>query len=337
MSSGSSISSSAANNANWVCTALTLTILLVRLGSIHYQLRRPDASSYIVILSILVLTARVICNSFILDYGTVSALDDEDNVTEAEYRRAAYGSVLTLVARVLITSFYWLQCVLLLLVYRRLLGNIRWVQLSIKICWGVIATTWLAVVMTTLLECRPLHLYWQLYPPPGSCVRAYGQLLVQCISNICIDFILMAISFPLLKAQARVFPHNLQLGAIVILGTFCIIVTCVRIYYTYQEKSAQPARSLWASVQAVVAAFVANAPSIYGALIVLRRRKVTGGTTEGAADSDESLTNVDDMGHPSHYEVEAHTRHIVPKKHAVEAEKSTSEKADIEKVEARDV
>ena len=313
--SSTTVSSRNAEIANWVCTALAMTVLLVRIGSIQYQLRRPDVSTYVAALSLTVLTARTICNYYILKYGTVGSLDPEESITQAEYNKAATGSVLALAARVLITSFYWLQCVLLLLVYRRILSDIRWVQITIRFCWVAIVTTWIAVVLTTFLECRPLNRYWQLTPDPGSCVRAYGQLLVQCISNISIDLILMAISIPLLRAQARVWPHNLQLGSIVILGTFCIIITSLRIVYTYQASSAQPARSLWASVQAVVSAFVANAPSIYGALIVLKRRKGTETGRSGLhADSDDSLTHIEEVAPTSYYEVQAHTRNIVSKR-----------------------
>ena len=120
-----------------------------------------------------------------------------------------------------------------------------------------------------------MHLNWQLHPDPGSCVRAYGQLLAQGVSNIVIDLFLISISIPILRTQIRTFPHNLQLGAMFILGTFCVIVTCVRLYYTFENNSFQNSRTLWASIQALFAAFVANAASIYGVMMLRRRKSVT--------------------------------------------------------------
>lgn len=102
-------------------------------------------------------------------------------------------------------------------------------------------------------------------------MRAYGQLLTQCISNIIIDILLLVISFPILQAQITNYPRNIQLGVIYLLGTFCIIVTCIRIANTYSQASTQYVRSFWASVQALVATFVANGPPIYAAVIVLWR------------------------------------------------------------------
>lgn len=32
----------------------------------------------------------------------------------------------------------------------------------------LIFTTWLIVMLTLLLSCRPLYKYWQIYPNPGS-------------------------------------------------------------------------------------------------------------------------------------------------------------------------
>lgn len=38
--------------------------------------------------------------------------------------------------------------------------------------------------------------------------------------------------------------------------------------------SAQPTRSLWASVQMLVSTFVANAPTIYGDLRIIQKKKI---------------------------------------------------------------
>lgn len=267
-----SSSTTQANLANWICNIAAMLILVVRLACIRYQLHAFDTSAYVILLSLAVLSGRLALEYWIIRDGTVSDLLGTEHPTAAELSKAQTGSILSLIARVLITSFYWLMCSLLLLVYRRVMDSVGWVRVAIRICWGVIATTYIAVILTTFLECRPFHLYWQFRPDPGSCVRAYGQLLVQGISNIVIDIFLIVISIPILRTQIRTFPHNLQLGAMFILGTFCLIVTCVRLDYTFASHSSQNTRTMWAAIQALFAAFVANASSIYGAT-VLRRRK----------------------------------------------------------------
>jgi hypothetical protein len=39
-----------------------------------------------------------------------------------------------------------------------------------RICagFGIVVTTWVAVLLTILLGCRPFKKNWQIYPDPGS-------------------------------------------------------------------------------------------------------------------------------------------------------------------------
>ncbi|KAK4635448.1 hypothetical protein CLAFUW4_02259 [Fulvia fulva] len=246
-----------------------MVILLVRLATHWHQHRRLNATTWIVISSILVLLARTICNALILRWAT--AFSPTSGTTPS---MARVGSILTLISRVLVTTYYWLQSIELLLFYRDMMAHIPWICRVIKMTWLVLAGTYTAVVLATFLECRPITLYWSL--TPGSthpCRRAYTQLLLQCLSNALIDILLLTISAPILQAQARAFPRNLQLGLLYILGFFCIIVIGVKIHYIYRDGSVQHARSFWASIQVVVATFVANAPSIYGGVRKERRRR----------------------------------------------------------------
>lgn len=259
------ISPETASIANWACSALALTILLLRLAACRYQQGRFDLTAYIVFSSIAVLAARTTCNALILHWGTVTTPEDHGM---AEMLRT--GSIMVLVARVLITSFYWLQCILLLLFYRDMMYAIAWACKVIRACWAVIGVTFIAVILATFLECRPIRLYWT--DGDHQCTRAYVQLLLQCTSNIAIDVLLLIISAPILKAQAKAFPRNLQLGVLYMLGFFSIIIIGFRIHFIYKDGSVQHARSFWASMQVIVATFVANVPSIYGAAKVKRRK-----------------------------------------------------------------
>lgn len=259
----------------WVTGGLALFILLVRLG-VQPLLSSSflDATVYAVALAVFVLGARLGCNYYILQYGTVSELIDSTGTasyTALQLSHARIGSILTLVARLLITTYYWLQCIILLLVYHRFVGHFPVFKKLILLCWVLIAVTYVAVALATFLECNPFSLYTAISLP--SCAAAYAQLLTQCISNIAIDLLLLAISTPILREQRRVFPRNLQLGTIFILGFFCIIVNCLRLRYVFASHSAQVVRSLWASIQALVATVVANAPSIYGAARVSNRKR----------------------------------------------------------------
>lgn len=137
----SSTSAVEANLANWICNSLALAILLIRLACILYQRRALNVSAYLVLLSLGVLGGRVGLEYYIIKDGTVNDLVGSDEpVTASELAKAQTGSILSLIARVLITSFYWLMCMLLLLVYRSVLDSVDWARTVMRVCWGVIAT-----------------------------------------------------------------------------------------------------------------------------------------------------------------------------------------------------
>ncbi|KAK5097634.1 hypothetical protein LTR70_000653 [Exophiala xenobiotica] len=248
-----------AKDANYACAAFTLVILLARVAGSRRRQRPIDLSFFLVVLSILVVVARIIVVYYYLLYGTGSdALRDAEYFNTHNLDQIKKGSILSLVARVLITTSCWLQ----------------WVSWMIKLTWAATGASFVAVVLVTLLECRPLRLYWQVEPDPGSCVKSYAQLLLQCAANIVLDLMLLAISYPILvHCKGRDWKQHLRVGTLFVFGTFCIIVTSLRLASIYDASSAQPTRSLWASIQMLTSTFVANAPTIYGDLQTAKRKK----------------------------------------------------------------
>jgi hypothetical protein len=272
----SQISNKEAKVANWVSIALAIIILLVRFISGHYYRKSLfDTTALVILVSIAILIARIVVSNYVLEYGTADDILLEQNIQydTLDLEKIKVGSILSLFSRLLITTLYWLQCVLLLLFYSRLLMHIYWVKTCVRVTWVVMGASYVAVVLTTFLECRPFRLYWQIRPDPGLCARAYVQLFVQCICNIVIDILLLTISYPVLKTRGQEWWQKCQLGLLYLLGTFCIIITCIRVAYIHGSDSAQPARSFWASTQGVISTFVANAPSIYGHLKLRLRKK----------------------------------------------------------------
>jgi len=261
----------------FICAGLSMVILLIRILSSRLRQGRFDVSTIICSAAIIVTAVRIAVNQYVLSYGTVNdALYGKKDYFDAEdLRKLKIGSILSLIARLLITTFYWLQNCLLLLFYSQFfqVRAPRWTTILIRLCWVAIPLTYVAVVLSTFLECHPFHLYWQVDPNPGHCIRAYIQLLLQGACNIVIDLHLLAISVPLLLVQHRTLSERLRIGTLFTLGFFCIIITCIRIAYIYAESSYQPTRSLWASVQMLVSCFVANAPTIYGSVKLIKRRK----------------------------------------------------------------
>jgi hypothetical protein len=268
------LSTEDAKLALWICAALSILILVVRLAICRYNRRPYDITTVICIASVLILVVRLVVVYLTLTRGTANdALrGDADYPNDADLEALKLGSICAVIARLLITTFYWLQICLLLIFYSQLVSHVRWISIFIRVCWATIFATYAAVVLATFLECHPFRLYWQVRPPPGQCVRAYVQLFTQGISNIILDLMLLTVAIPVLKIKSWSPSDTVRIGILFGLGFFCIIITCLRIGYIYTEESLQPVRSFWASIQVLVSAFVVNAPTIYGCFKLIRRR-----------------------------------------------------------------
>ena len=271
------VSSEEAKVAGWVCAGLSLIILIVRIVAARVHYGSFDISTAVCVAAVAAIAARLAVNQFVLTFGTSNdALNGKNTYFNTkDLENLKIGSILTLIARLLITTVCWLQNCLLLLFYSRIFEiRAQWTTRLIRITWITIPLTYIVVILATFLECHPFHLYWQVDPNPGRCIKAYIQLLLQGISNIVLDVLLLAISYPLLAAmRRRGLSEQLRVGTLCCLGVFCIIITIVRIAYIYAESSYQPVRSFFASVQIVASCFVANVPTIYGCVRMIRRRK----------------------------------------------------------------
>ncbi|GAM82392.1 hypothetical protein ANO11243_003710 [Dothideomycetidae sp. 11243] len=271
-------------DANYVFISCTAVILIARLVAARYQPKPFDPSFFIVVASLCILVARSVTNELTVQYGTasdaVTAAKKGQPFSAAKLAHVKTGTVLSLTTRLLETSFWWLQTVLLLLLYRRLVAHIAWTKLAAKATWVFLGISYLGVVVTIFTECHPLHLYWQVSPPPGKCVKAYHTTVVQSGSLIILDIALMIIASPVLFVKGGRLAQRIRIAGLFALGLLCTVVSSLRMAYIFSQGSAQATRSFWAGVLVLVSAFVANAPIIYGSITLL-----TKGVTSSAGGS----------------------------------------------------
>ena len=279
------ITTTNAGLATWVCSGLALGIILSRFFVVRFYRLKLDAADWLSIFGIAVIVARLINDHYLLVDGTANdaLVRHMQNLTPAQLHQIKIGSILALVARLLDTTFFWLSIAILLLFYSNLLHSLRWATIAIKAVWALLAATYIAVVIVTFTECRPLHLYWQVYPNPGECTHAYIQLFLQGSCNIFLDLSILVISVPLLRLQGRSTSQKVRITIMVCLGLACIIITCIRIPLIVRGKSAQPSRTFFASIQLLTSAFVANMPTIYGRWQNGRRKKAEQSLRRGSA------------------------------------------------------
>ncbi|KAI2627163.1 hypothetical protein GGS21DRAFT_493001 [Xylaria nigripes] len=278
----------------YLTSALALLIVACRIGVPLWRRDRIDVSLGLAVVSALsgitgIITGvnqfdTTVFSSAPIQGGSLDAIDPALHKTRC---------ILTLITRALVTVFLWSQISILLLFYSRLTFGIAWVVIVVRITWAIVVTTFTANILITFLECRPFSLYWQVSPNPGNCVHAYGQLLTQTISNIVLDVLLIIIACPIIGLRKRAIGERITLFTLFTLGIFCTIVSIIRIITVRGSNSSQAIRTLWAAVQVFVAAFVANAPYLYGSIRVIRARRLAGNRNNFAIISHISLSEAE--------------------------------------------
>ncbi|KIN08869.1 hypothetical protein OIDMADRAFT_108191 [Oidiodendron maius Zn] len=263
----------------WVFTWIAMAIMALRLIMRKIRGQKFDTSDKLTLLCIFFLVARCAIIHVVLLWGN-------NNVDEAfrahhvfgatEIYQREVGGKLTLVDRLFYNSYIWLQKCVVLLLCKKLLFGLPSMDLIINICWGMLAATYVVIQVVTFTDCRPLYLYWQVEPDPdrpvGLCSQARDQLITLVALNIATDIMLIGLPMPSLISVRRSFVaarpllilySKLRLIAIFSLGIFLIIISIFRLPINFSHGLEQADRTIWASTESLVAAIVANFPTLY--------------------------------------------------------------------------
>ncbi|KAK5464652.1 COPII coat GTPase [Exophiala xenobiotica] len=147
--------------------------------------------------------------------------------------------------------------------------------------WAVFVATYVAGQLSVALECRPFHLYWQIYPDPGACVKGNAWLITYEVGNLITDAMLVIMPFPVLFAVKTRWQKKVQLCSLFSIGFFLIAVTLVRIIQGIPNARVQSTRTFWGSIETLFATLVAQAPTLY----TLLRRTTSQNSYQQAGDS----------------------------------------------------
>ncbi|KAE9971310.1 hypothetical protein EG328_005728 [Venturia inaequalis] len=174
---------------------------------------------------------------------------------------------LLLPARLCYALFQWCLKLCLADFYFRLTDRSTYMPQTSQFLWWFIVSTFAAVLVTTLLECRPLSKAWE-YDPKHTivCQRGLINLLVMASLNVITDIALILLPIPVLWKLRLLMKQKLQLCLIFGVGIFVITVTFIRIPITLYHGDDQKTRSMWASVEIVTACLVANVAFFYALL-----------------------------------------------------------------------
>ncbi len=124
---------------------------------------------------------------------------------------------------------------------------------------GILAATFFAIVVSDLAECRPFQNYWAVVPDPGGqCRQGYANLITASVGSALTDLLLIIFPVPIISSIQLPLTRKIMLMALFCLGVFNIIITIYRVPLIVREAGYQGTRSMWASVEILVATAVGN-------------------------------------------------------------------------------
>ncbi|KAJ6078656.1 hypothetical protein N7467_008409 [Penicillium canescens] len=259
----------------WVFTWMAIGLIVLRLLLRKVKGLKFVLGDYFAMGAILCALVRLALVHVILIWGTnnmSTTFRHTHHFTPEEIRRREIASKFVLTNRVFYNSYLWLQKLVLLDTYRRLLRHLRWEKATMISYIGIFAATYVTVQIVTFTECDPFNHYWIVLPDPGICCQAQLQLIVLGVLNVITDLMLIALPIPILVLVKRSTVEKLQLAVLFAVGLFIVAITIARLPQNAKNPTAQVNRTTWASIELLAAAIVANAPVLYGLLKGQRQR-----------------------------------------------------------------
>ncbi|KAG4438043.1 hypothetical protein IFR05_006457 [Cadophora sp. M221] len=262
----------------WACCSLAVVIMVARLVMGRYCKTKWDTGDTLTAIAIVCVFIRIAFTHVLIIWKT-NNIEDEYRETHVFTQREIYqreiGSKFTLIARSFYITLLWIQKTVLLMFYRHLVRDMPWGKPTMMAFGAVFAVTFSASIISTFVECRPFHLYWQVVPDPGNCSQAIVQLYIVGVCNMFTDLMLIFLPIPVLIKVRLSILKKLQLGFLFSIGFMIIIITAVRIPLTVQSKASETFRITWTTGEFLAATFVANAPKLYSFRHLMQRRNST--------------------------------------------------------------
>lgn len=123
-----------------------------------------------------------------------------------------------------------------------------------------LSLSYLAILLSLFIECRPFVSYWQVSPTPSaSCRLGYGNLLTMGVLNIATDLMLVALPMPMIlnaKLPGKVKAETLFLMLFPLVN---IAFTGYRLPSIINHAGSQRYRTLLASIDVLISTATANA------------------------------------------------------------------------------
>ncbi|CAG8958163.1 hypothetical protein HYFRA_00000514 [Hymenoscyphus fraxineus] len=249
---------------SWWCTVYAMTIIFFRVIGRYIRTEKSYREDIIMLLGVIPLLLRQAILHVVLLYGTNNTITD--GLSAISIRRRETGSKLVLVTRVLYVTYLWtIKLSTSTFLHNLITSTASSSKKSKKILYWFYAflfVTYVGSVSSAIGTCDPFSGYWQVIPDPGVRCRSGHLFLVSMgalngISNLALVVFPLPVIFASRLGGWKKFTILIRLA----LPILCIIFTIYQVTHLLSSANAntQARRSLFASLEILLATFIANA------------------------------------------------------------------------------
>ncbi|OJD18946.1 hypothetical protein AJ78_01058 [Emergomyces pasteurianus Ep9510] len=272
---------------SWWCTGFSLAIIFVRVLGRYIRAQVLFPEDWVMLISVIPLLTRMSLVHLVLIYGTNNIVSTD--LSDIQIRQREIGSGLVLAARIFYTLFIW-NAKFTITEFLARLTTPTWrrsFQLMLNFIRLFLAVTFFAVVMSTLLECQPFHHFWKVNPAPApKCRQGYAHLVAMGACDAITDIMLVAFPIPIITVSKMPTRRKFSLTVLFALSLVLVAMACYRVPAVIQRGGNQQYRSLFASIEILVATVVSNV-IVIGSFMRdrgMKKQKYKIGAVRGARD-----------------------------------------------------
>ncbi|CAI6336694.1 unnamed protein product [Periconia digitata] len=208
------------------------------------------------------LLARGLANNGMTDEERSALLPDDP-----EYGWRVTGSKIQVAGWTTATCLLWTLKMCMAIFYLRLTNGLKQYATRIHIVMGMIIGTWVMVIMTIYLSCRPFHHYWQISPDPGNlCYPAVSKSIVwmMFVTNVVTDIALLLIPIPMLWQSSLRRLKKVASTLVLSAGIFVVVCAALKsIYVIVDPVNGGILAAQWGTRETFVAVVTTNLPMIF--------------------------------------------------------------------------
>ncbi|KAH8152775.1 uncharacterized protein LAJ45_03000 [Morchella importuna] len=134
----------------------------------------------------------------------------------------------------------------------------------IRSCFVSVGVTWIVIILTLFLTCRPWYKSFQVVPDPGLMCQIENPVyyLVVLILNLFTDGLIISVPLPLLLRTRMPIQRKMFLVIMFSAGIFVMIAAVLRCGFSLTDSKNSSTAAIWACRETFVAVLVGNGPMI---------------------------------------------------------------------------